>query len=510
MRKAMVGLIITGLLVFLTTGCASDDNDSSGSGSTYSVVVSVSGLAGSGLTLQNNGGDDLMIDSDGSYTLSEGVADGDGYDVTVAAEPSYPDQFCDVYYHSGAIDGADVTDIAVECFTGRYNIVDTGQAACYDSTTGDPAACTGVGYDADYEGNLPVYTVSADSKMVTDNVTGLIWTQTPDTDGNGIVNAGDKMTLEEAETYCSGLNYGGFEWRLPTIKELYSLIIFSGEDPSGYTGSDTSALIPFIDDSVFEPGFGDTTAGERIIDGQYATTTVYTSPLGTLHGADTMFGVNFIDGRIKGYPYNFPQNDPKTFYVLAVAGGNTDYGRNDFEDNGDQTISDHATGLMWQKDDYRSLHFEDAVDHCESAATGGWTDWRLPNVKELQSIVDYSRAPDATGSAAIDPVFNTTAITNEGGQADWGYYWASTTHANYGGHGASGTYLSFGRALGYSEFQLSDVHGAGAQRSNHKSDVTSDGSAAALDLGYGTFYYKGPQGDIIRVDNMVRCVRNDD
>jgi hypothetical protein len=77
--------------------------------------------------------------------------------------------------------------------------------------------------------------------------------------------------------------------------------------------------------------------------------------------------------------------------VLAVAGGNADYGQNDFIDNGDQTVSDRATGLMWQKEDYRSVDFEDAVGYCEADTTGGWTDWRLPDVKELQSIVDDSR-----------------------------------------------------------------------------------------------------------------------
>jgi hypothetical protein len=91
-----------------------------------------------------------------------------------------------------------------------------------------------------------------------------------------------------------------------------------------------------------------------------------------------------------------------------------------------------------------------------------------------------------------------------------GYYWASTTHASYGNHGTAGNYVSFGRALGNFDSELSDVHGAGAQRSNHKSDVTSDGFATTLDLGYGTFYYKGPQRDILRIDNMVRCVRDDD
>jgi hypothetical protein len=72
--------------------------------------------------------------------------------------------------------------------------------------------------------------------------------------------------------------------------------------------------------------------------------------------------------------------------------------------------------------------------------------------------------------------------------------------------------MSFGRALGYFEqtpgagYSLTDVHGAGAQRSNGKQSITGDADGSA-DLGSGTFYYHGPQGDILRLDNMVRCVR---
>ena len=195
MRKAIVGFLIIGLLVFSANGCDSSGNDSSGSGSSHSLFVTVTGLVGSGLTLQNNGRGDLAIDSNGSYTLATEVADGESYDVTVATQPSSPDQLCNVYYHSGTVDGADVTDIEIKCVTGRYNVVDTGQTACYDSTTGDPVACAGVGYDADYDGNQPVYTISGDNTMVTDNVTGLIWAQSPDTDGNGVFTIGDGVQI---------------------------------------------------------------------------------------------------------------------------------------------------------------------------------------------------------------------------------------------------------------------------------------------------------------------------
>jgi hypothetical protein len=125
--------------------------------------------------------------------------------------------------------------------------------------------------------------------------------------------------------------------------------------------------------------------------------------------------------------------------------------------------------------------------------------------------VDYSRAPDYTASAAIDALFTSTSFTNEDGASDWGYYWASTTHINYPDVGDVATYVSFGRALGYfdnrSTYEITDVHGAGAQRSNNKQSHAIDVRSA--DVGFGVFYYKGPQGDISRYENWVRCVRTD-
>ena len=329
-----------------------------------------------------------------------------------------------------------------------------------------------------------------------------MWQQSPDTDGDGSITAADKIAYTNTAAYCENLNLAGYDdWQLPDIKQLYSLIIFSGVDPSGYESTDTSGLIPFIDTDYFDFAYGDTSSNERIIDSQYASSTYYVG-----NGEQYLFGVNFADGRIKGYGLSLRGQD-KTFFISCIR-QNSIYGVNDFVDNGDSTITDNATGLMWAQNDSGSdapdgLNWEEALAYGETQNAAnylGYSDWRLPSVKELQSIMDYDRSPDTTDSAAIDPLFNTTSITNEAGETDYAFYWSGTTHANWTDNsGSAGAYVSFGRAMGYMESAWMDVHGAGAQRSDPKSGDPADWPEG-----------NGPQGDAQRIYNMVRLVRGGD
>jgi len=376
-----------------------------------------------------------------------------------------------------------------------YPIVETNQTIFYNNQNEISAPSQGAafyGQDASYTGNLPSYVDNGDG-TITDMITGLMWQQSPDTDGDGDIDASDKMTYAEAATGAASFNLGGYDdWRLPSIKEQYSLILFSGVDPSGYEGTDTDGLVPFINTAYFDFEYGDTDAGERIIDSQYASSSMY------VDGA-LLFGVNFADGRIKGYGLQMPFGPgEKTFFVTYVR-GNTEYGINQFVDNGDGTISDEATELMWmQEDNGEGLNWESALEYAENFDFAGHSDWRLPNVKELQSIVDYSRSPGTTQSAAIDTKFNSTAINNEAGQTDYAAYWSGTTHSNWSNMaGSAGAYVNFGRAMGYMNDNWVDVHGAGAQRSDPKAGNPDD---------YPTGH--GPQGDAIRIYNYVRLVRD--
>ena len=100
--------------------------------------------------------------------------------------------------------------------------------------------------------------------------------------------------------------------------------------------------------------------------------------------------------------------------------GNPGYGKNDFHDNGDGTITDLATGLMWSRaDSGKGMNWQNALAWVQKINADkflGHDDWRMPGVKELQSIVDYTHSPDTTRSPAIDPVFDCTTITNEAQQ----------------------------------------------------------------------------------------------
>ncbi len=394
-----------------------------------------------------------------------------------------------------------------------YPVVDTGQMVCYDNFGEITCPAPGeafFGQDAQFDGNLPSYTLSGDGLTVHDNNTGLTWVQSPETNGDSTLDSDDKLTWADAMAFPATLNaqsFGGYnDWRVPTIKELYSLIDFSGTDPSG---PDIVNLIPFIDTDYFDFAYGDESAGERIIDAQYWSSTQYVA------SGDQVFGVNFADGRIKGYGLMGPSGEMEQF-IRCVRGDS--YGANDFTDNEDGTITDNSTDLMWTQDDQgdgvsngprSGMIWEDALAWAEQKNAEdylGYDDWRLPDAKELQSLVDYTRAPDVTGSAAIDPLFNVSGIFNEASQADYPWYWTGTTHAAADGTARSAVYVCFGRALGYfgppGMESWVDVHGAGAQRSDIK-----DGDFSGLNYAYDGYYF-GPQGDARRHYNYVRLVRD--
>jgi hypothetical protein len=363
---------------------------------------------------------------------------------------------------------ADETTTASDKLTiNNYLMIATGQTTLYNAdgvelsslSVGDDF----YGQDANY---LKGYTMSYtdnDDGTITDANTGLMWQQVP---------SSDDFTWQEAVDYCESLELAGYDdWRMPSCKELYSISDFG----SGW---------PYLNITYFNLASGQVTKDE-----QYWSSNYYVG-VTVEGGSNASMGVNHGTGHIKAYAAT-SSGSVGGKYVRAVRGD--DYGINEFVDNGDGTITDNATGLMWTQDDNgEGLDWERALAYAENSTFASYSDWRLPNVKELQGIVDYAYSPSATDASkvgsAIDPLFSCTPIINEAGNDDYGYFWTSTS-ANF----TSGEpyyyawYVAFGMAV---DGNGDDFHGAGGVRFDTKEEEGPLGEG-------GERYY-----------NYVRLVRN--
>ncbi len=364
-----------------------------------------------------------------------------------------------------------------------YAIVGTGQVVAYDEHGPIPqpdSSSDFFGQDATSHLTAPKYLDNRDG-TVTDLVTGLSWKK----------NIGEKMTLAEAQIALQELNKKeSSDWRIPTVKELYSLIQYSGR-----VFGDKSIKL-FIDTQFFDQPIGNVSTGEREIDAQVWSATPCKSL--TMGRDRSQFGINFVDGRIKAYPIIDPRSgSPNRMYFRFVR-GNPEYGANRFNDNGDGTISDLATGLMWQKDDsHQGLNWKEALKFSRSQVTGGYHDWRLPSAKELQSIVDYSYSYQVDGKPSASNLFSFSQLQRPDSKIDVPYYWTGTTLLDGPEPGNMAVYVVFGTAMAKPFESIVDAHGSGAVRSDPKSKPKSEKAPI----------YFGPQGDLQFVLNYVRCVR---
>ena len=90
------------------------------------------------------------------------------------------------------------------------------------------------------------------------------------------------------------------------------------------------------------------------------------------------------------------------------------YPPGDFKDNGNGTVTDNNTGLMWQKeDDDTKRVYDKAVRYCEDLSLGGYSDWRLPDLEVLKSIRDLNQS---------NPAIDSTAFPNTNASIYWSSY----------------------------------------------------------------------------------------
>ena len=248
---------------------------------------------------------------------------------------------------------------------------DTGQTGSYTSTFGE---------DNDYNINVPSYTNNGNS-TITDNITGLMWQQAD----------GGEMTIENAIIYADNLVLGGFsDWRLPTPIESFSILNHQNNNPA-MSNIFTASAAEYWWTNKFQVG-----------DATKVWSTNAGGGIGNHSKSETISA-----GGIK------------KFHAKAVRDVTTPTTiSNHFTDNGNGTITDNLTQLVWQKVSNPNLFtWENALVYAEGLNLATASDWRLPNIKELQSLNDET---------VSNPSVNTTFFPTIGAHN----YWSSTSLPN--------------------------------------------------------------------------------
>ena len=307
------------------------------------------------------------------------------------------------------------------------NLPKTGQVRCWDSA-GTEIPCAGTGQDGELQAGTacpePRFIDHGDG-TVTDECTGLMWTRDATEGGERSYT----RSLEFVADMNAGVrpNYGHTDWRLSNIRELTSLFDFDGE---------TDALPqnhPFQD---------------VVVSGVYRSSTINHPPFTPRMGVRFLvlpgFGsVNIVDNRafwpVRGgvngepdpvYPVNIPQTGQTTSYHPGDD-GDLQWGvplpEARFLDSVAGVVTDKLTWLTWTKDANLTevpVDWDTALAYVRDTNLGlhenyGYTEWRLPNVLELLSLVDKGY-PDGLPD---DHPFVNVQLEGQGG------YWSSTTWA---------------------------------------------------------------------------------
>jgi len=269
-------------------------------------------------------------------------------------------------------------------------VPDTGQTLCYDWTAIMTCPSPGedfYGQDGSYLINPPSLTNNGDG-TITDNLTGLTWEQ------QTAVNEQYLYSYNEAVDYCETLTLGGrYDWRVPTRKEYSNALNLGRVSPS-------------LDITYF-PYY--TSVNGAIY---YWTATPYQMD------PTKMWTVQIAFGTLE--KESTPATLPLLLKVRCVSGSAEPIA--DYIDNGDGTVTDNITGLMWEQktddggpqDKDNVYTWKDALAYCENLMLAGYFDWRMPTPKELERLVDLGKS-----SPAIDTAYfpNTS---NE-------LYWTGTT-----------------------------------------------------------------------------------
>ena len=261
----------------------------------------------------------------------------------------------------------DVTSNAAERLT-TYPMAAWSETKLPD--TGETLEVPGApfGEDSDYTINPPSLTDNGDG-TITDNVTGLMWQKT---------DAGESTWATAVANAPLQLTAGYTDWRLPTPAELFSILNHNNN--------------PALDQTKFP----NTNSADY-----WWTSDIY--------GADpTHVWCTNAGGGLGPKPITetISAGGIYRYNTRYVRGGNPNNGHN-YVNNNDGTITDTDTSLMWIQLPAAPMSWQSAIRYAENLTWSGYSDWRLPDVKELQTLTDYTLTTTYS-TTGIKPAVNHT------------------------------------------------------------------------------------------------------
>ena len=201
-------------------------------------------------------------------------------------------------------------------------------------------------------------------------------------------------TWDNAYTFCDTLDTGdGREWRLPTAKELMSII-------------DSGTSYPALRLAYFGNEFSSYNS--------YWSGTYY---LNAKTGQDEVLVMDVGYGHLQYDTYGKEGSN----YFACVSGDEYGVAGTFTEKNisGGTVVTDSATDLMWKAADDLNMTWDQAIAYCENLEYAGFEDWRLPNRNEFATILNYDKG-FADNKSDFPSIIG-------------GNYWTSTFAQTYGG-----------------------------------------------------------------------------
>jgi hypothetical protein len=198
--------MLASMVVLTIPGCNS--GGSPPPPTTYTIGGTVSGLSGTGLVLQDNGGNNLLVSTNGAFTFSTPIASGGAYAISVLTQPSSPAQSCAVTNGSGTA-SANVVSVEVTCTTITYTIggivsglSGTGLVLQDDSTDNLPVIT-----DGSFTFATPIASGGAYAVTVLTQPTGPVQSCVV-TNGSGTADA----DITSVQVACTTVTPGHNEW----------------------------------------------------------------------------------------------------------------------------------------------------------------------------------------------------------------------------------------------------------------------------------------------------------